>query len=520
MKKQIFLIMFLLVSSVAWAQNLTKSGVLKINIRSAGAIAQDNQVKGYYHFYMVEKADRKNNNYLLSVSDENLREINSINIVRPTYYTLVEGAFNGSNFAFLFYDSKSKSVEIVSYDRTLKQLGTVTKKVGNQYAQAAFNLISTGEDASQSYLIPVKEKGFLYYGAQVDSYNFEIDFYDNAMKKAWSYAAAKNSRKVESAGDIFQDDQFIGSMIASKPSMMSNDLAFELLVQDVQTGKALFRMSTVTAKYSLSIGDVYFDKEKQNFVVFGEYFDKKDKEMKSQSLGFMYLIIDMQGKIVGEKINSWATEISKVTPMNEKGKFEGLNARILFHETIRTDDGQIFVVGEQYKKVASGAGIALQALSIVAGGGSAGVATSQINVYNLVIFQFNTDFSIMKVHLFEKDKNVVTLPEGATLTSSKLLSYYVKSVGGFDFLFSQVSSDKSTFNVSYINYDREKGTKAKNILGTVVYTPEKKFVLDKMPLDRKSTSFFVYRAKEGYVMISEYNKKLKTLESRLEKINY
>jgi hypothetical protein len=516
MKKQILGILLLFMCSVSWAQNLTKSGVLKINIRSAGAIAQDNQVKGYFHFYRVEKADRKNNNYLLSVSDENLREINSINIVRPTYYTLVEGAFNGEYFAFLFYDAKNKNVEIVSYDKTLKQTGTVTKRVGNQYAQAAFNLISTGEDAAQSYLIPVKNKGFLYYGAQVDSYNFEIDFYDNTMKKGWGYGAAKNSRKVETAGDIFQDEQFIGSMVVTKPNMMSNDLAFELLVQDVQTGKALFRMSTVTAKYSLSIGDVYFDKEKQNFVVFGEYFDRKDKEMKSQSLGFMYLILDMQGKIVGEKINSWATEISKVTPMNEKGKFEGLNANILFHEVIRTNDGQIFVVGEQYKKVASGAGIASQILF----GSNANIATSQINVYNLVIFEFNPDYSIKRAHLFEKDKNVVMLPAGATYYSSKLLSYYAKSVGGFDFVFSQVSSDKSTFNVSYINYDREKGEKSKSVLGTVVYTPEKKFSIDKMPLERKSTTFFVYRAKEGYVMISEYNKKLKTLESRLEKINY
>jgi hypothetical protein len=137
-----------------------------------------------------------------------------------------------------------------------------------------------------------------------------------------------------------------------------------------------------------------------------------------------------------------------------------------------------------------------------------------------VVFEFNPDFSIKRAHLFEKDKNVVMLPAGATYYSSKLLSYYAKSMGGFDFVFSQVSSDKSTFNVSYINYDKEKGEKSKNILGTVVYTPEKKFSIDKMPLDRKSTSFYVYRAKEGYVMISEYNKKNKTLESRLEKINY
>jgi hypothetical protein len=144
----------------------------------------------------------------------------------------------------------------------------------------------------------------------------------------------------------------------------------------------------------------------------------------------------------------------------------------------------------------------------------------QLNIYNLVIFQFNPDYSINKLHIFEKDKNVVMLPSGSTYSSSKMLSYYAKAVGGFDFVFSQLSEDHSTFSVAYINYDRDKNLPAGNLLGVVVYTPEKVFSVDKMRLARKSSEFFVHRAKDGYVLITEYFRKEKKADTRLEKINF
>jgi hypothetical protein len=57
-------------------------------------------------------------------------------------------------------------------------------------------------------------------------------------------------------------------------------------------------------------------------------------------------------------------------------------------------------------------------------------------------------------------------------------------------------------------------------LGAIVYTPEKVFSVDKMPLNRKSTEYYVYRAKEGYVLITEYFRKEKRIDTRLEKINF
>lgn len=523
--KLILCSVLMVVVGLAQAQNISKTGIVRMRLKSSGPIMSNEQVKGYYFFYNLEKVDKKNSNYMLSVYDENLREINSVNIVRANNFALVDGAYNGDVFAFLFYDLKNRSTELIAYDNTLKPVGSVIKPVTGKTTQMIYTSVANGTDAGRAFLVPVDHRGFMYYGVQDKKNWFVIDFYDNVLAKKWTKTVTQSSFDLELASDGFQTDKYVGSLITQKKSPQSKDLEMDLLVQNVEDGSVLFQVPMEAGPHSISFSDVFFDEAKQNFVVFGDYYDKKDKELKAHSLGFIYLTLDMNGKVIGEKRNSWAEDFSRVTPMNEKGKFEGSNTNVLVHDIIHTSDGQIFVVGEQYKKAASGAGIASQILNVAAAAatgyyGGSNTSTTQLNIYNLVIFQFNPDYSIKKVHIFEKDKNVVLLPAGATYSSSKMLSYYAKAVGGFDFVFSQKSADQSTFSVAYINYDREKGSPASNLLGMIVYTPEKVFSVDKMKLNRKSTEYFVYRAKEGYVLITEYFKKEKRVDSRLEKINF
>lgn len=510
------------------AQNLVKMGVVSISLRNSGPILQDGAVKGYYFFYNQEKKDSRNNNYLLSVYDENLREINAITITRPRTYTLVEGAFNGELFAFFFYDSKAKSTELIAYDQTLKEVASTKKVVSSRLAQASFNQIVLGTTPMQAYLIPIANKGFLCYGVKDDAkdYQYDITFYDNTLTKKWSKQSSPQAR-YEFAAEAFQDNTYVGSLIGKKERSTSKSIEFDLLVQEVATGRVLFQLPVSTSKFNIAFSDVYFDEAAKAFVLFGEYYNKTDKTLKDQSLGFATLVLDMKGAILLEKYNSWKEDISKVTPVNEKGKFEGLNANILFHETIRTSDGKIFVIGEQYKKAVSAGGVALQVLSVAAaaaGGGyysGSSVGMTQLDVYNMVVFEFNADFSINKAHLFEKDKNVISMPAGAGYMSSKLMSYLAKAYGGFDYTFTQKAKDSDTFIAHYINYDRGgKGVKSKNVLGSIVYTPEKTFTVDKIELNRKSSNYSIFRAKDGYVLVVEYFQKEKRLESRLEKINY
>lgn len=520
MYKQILILIVCVCAQIAEAQNLSRQGVLKFSVRSSGPIIQEGQVKGYYYFYKVDKQDRKNDNYLLSLYDENLREINTLDITRPKTYVLVDAVFNGEAFGFLFFDHRGRMTELISYDHSLKQIGTVVRKVNNKHMIASYNAMVNGVEPSQAYLVPISNKGFLYYGIKEGTkYKYEIQCYDNALKVLWSDYAGENAN-VEMASEGFQSGDYVGSMITRKKNLTTRDLEFDLLVHQASTGKELFRVPMMTDKHSISFSDVFFDEAANNFVVFGEYNDKEDRELSAASLGFMTLTLDLTGKIINQKINSWAKEISTAAPVNERGQFDGNNSRILFHDFVRTDDGKIFAIGEQYKKAANAAGIAGNVLLAAVGGSAGSFSNTQLNVYNMVVFEFTSDYTIKKVHVFEKDKNITALPSGSEYLSPKLVSFYAKAHGGFDYAFTQRAPDKSTFHVSYVNYDREKGQASKNVLRSIVYTPEKTFTVDGINLDRKSSFYFVNRAKDGYVLVTEYFKKERRLDSRLEKINY
>jgi hypothetical protein len=472
-----------------------------MNLRNSGPVMQDGQVKGYYNFYKVEKQDRKNNNYLISLTDENLQEINTVNIVRPEYYILVDAVFNGTAFGFLFYDAKEKALELLSYDKSLKSLGKVNKNLENKYASIPYMMIAQGRGQQQPYLLAVPDKGFLYYGIKNDSKaEYEIEFYDNNMKRAWVSNAQKDKYDFESAGEAYQGDEYVGSLIAKRTGLLDMDIDFEILVQNVTNGQPLFRFSMETTKYKLSLTELFFDKEKQQFVLFAEYFDKDQNVIKSSSQGFVTLVLDMKGKIVSEKVNSWKTNIASLVEAKDKDKFD--ETSIMFHEFVRTSDGQFFAIGEQYKK----SGVAY--------------VSPAISIHNMVIFQFDETFAIKKVQVFPKDKRTISLPQGTLIFSTKLLGYVVKGLDGFDYVFTQVAPDKSTFMASYINYDREKGQKDKLVFGSIVYTPEKVFTVDKFTLSKKAAKSYVYQGKPGYVLVNDYYPKDKKLDSRLEKINY
>lgn len=494
--------MLLFVAGIAlsgMAQTRSKANVKTVKLRDSGAIIQNGAVKGYFSFLNLEKQDKKNNNYELSITDENLREIGAVTITRPNSYLVVDASFNGTSFGFLFFDTKTRTLELISYDKNLKEGGKINKKLENKYAAASYNYMAQGHEPMQAFLLAVPDKGFVYYGIKEDSKcDFEIEFYDNSMKKVWTSFAPQDKYDFENAAEAFQNEEYIGSVVIRRTSVMDLDFEVELMVQSVADGKMLFRVPLSTSKYKVALADISFDKVKQQFVLFGEYFNKSENIIKDDSQGFISLSFDMKGKVVSEKTNSWADITAKVEA-KDKAKFE--KTSLLFHDFIRTSDGEVFAIGEQYKK-----------------GGT--IMTPKVNVFNMAIFQFDANFGIRKVHIFEKDKNTTDLPPGMLITSSKLLSYIAKSNGGFDYIFTQPSKDNGTFVVNYINYDRVKGQKGKNQLGSIVYTPEKTFTTDKIDLSRKSIRYYVYRAKQGYVMVSEYDEKLKKIDSRLEKINF
>ncbi len=119
---------------------------------------------------------------------------------------------------------------------------------------------------------------------------------------------------------------------------------------------------------------------------------------------------------------------------------------------------------------------------------------------DMVLVSTDKDFNIKKVSVLEKEK-----------------SKYLNT----DYLFSQSLNDGNDLVFFYRDYQKDDETKDKNwnlFINTFI---DGKFNQDMIPISAKEDYvIFPYIAKEGYILLHEFNKKAKYNQVRLERLNY
>src|SRR5690606_34399499 len=95
LKGLLLLLLAVVAPSLAFAQKVTISDVLKVTVRGIGPIIKGNEVQGYYMFYQLDKADKANNNYQIKFLDQNLNEVATTKLTDSKYLYLQEASFDG-----------------------------------------------------------------------------------------------------------------------------------------------------------------------------------------------------------------------------------------------------------------------------------------------------------------------------------------------------------------------------------------------------------------------------------------
>jgi hypothetical protein len=134
----------------------------------------------------------------------------------------------------------------------------------------------------------------------------------------------------------------------------------------------------------------------------------------------------------------------------------------------------------------------------------------------MYIFEFDDKFDLKNVEVFDKTKSSYTF--NVLATGSRMMGYLLNMTNSFDYTFTQTNKDKSKFSIGYVDYDKKKGEKGW-YFGSINYGGGK-MTTDKIKFDTKATWQHVYPGKPGYVMISEYFRKEKKLEFKMEKLNF
>jgi hypothetical protein len=512
----------LAVPATLHAQTQTLDGISRVSRTAIEPVYAGNEVKGYVTYTKGDKADRKNDNFLLDFYDQDLNKVSNITLQKPAgKYFLLRNSFNGSAFAMYYFNSKDKTFELETYDTGLKKLGF--KAIGDlnradlMALQQSFTTQANDSESSGGMmggltLFPVPHFGFVRNSYEGMMKGFNLQMYDDKLTPRWRLSSDPKSKFYESINMTQATDKYILATILRRDGMMSKKINAYMVAIESATGKKVFDMPVETTNTEqLSLSSFTFDPVKREFIAVGEFYKLDDKPFVNKSQGFFIKRFNEAGKPVAAKNYGWHNEVAAALPAEARQSVE--DGFVNYTQSIvRGSNGKTYIVAEQYKVVGDGLGIAMTAL-----GGRSSVSKGKIA--NMLVFALDPDYKLTDIKFYPKDPSVAYVPPGAGLMGTGLLGMYFRQSGQFDYQFIQKNDANSQFNVVYINYDKEKGEATKKIIGNVAFGDNGQFKFDKIDGTSNATASYLYPAKPGYVMLVDYLKKEKKLGMKLVKLN-
>jgi len=509
---------FALVSAAAFAQTKTVDGIEGMSRSALSPIYAGNEVKGYLMFGHGDKADRKNDNYLLDFYDQDLGKVSNVTIQKPANrFALLKNSFNGTAFAFYFCNLKDETLEIETYDTSLKKLGSkVIEDLSKVDKMAIQNQVKQSGETSglmaNMNLFSVPGYGFVRNSYTGMAKGYVLVMYDDNAKAKWRLASDEKSNFYEMINLTEATDKYILGILMRKDGMMSRKVTSSMVAINAATGKKVLDVPVETSKTEqLSLSSFTFDAEKREFVAVGEYYKLDDKPFVNKSQGFFIKRFSEAGKPVGTKNYGWQKEVMALMPTEAKASLED-NYVNYTHSIVKGANGKLYIVAEQFKIVGDGMGIALKAI-----GASSSVSKGKIG--NMFVFEVDQQEKLSKVKFYQKAASNAYLPAGSGLMGAGLLGHVIKSQGDFDYQFIQRNDANTQFNVVYINFDKEKSEGSKRVIGNIGFGDSGQYAEDKIDMTSTANYSYLYPAKPGYVMIADYYKKKGQLGMKLVKLN-
>ncbi len=508
MKRKLCYLLILICANLLTAQIKTIENMVEFKVANSGAFVDDNNVAdGYYLFYQVDKLKKGMREYAIDVLDKNLNDVATKKVIVSKRTMLLDKAFNNEAMMFAFYDYKEKELTLKSFDKKVNAkediVIQVDKKIDKNF-QMQWKM--GGLDA---LLNPVKNKGFVLINGNSEGkgLGYEVTFYpSNENYTKWSYKFVPEERGIYNITPLaFGKDYIV--LIEIKSKKMSIKKEYKTIVLDTNTGEKLFEKPY--DKNDPKLMSNSFISESNKVSVLGQYYEPNAKLTKAQSLGLYVDVFNTNGEVEFTKKISWQEDVAKFLPVKDNNKLKDIGF-IFFHDILKTNSGEYYAIGEQYKKTVSALGMA----SAIMGGGN---AVTQLTIKDIYIFKFDKDFNLTDVKTYEK--GISRVPNLVDYGSPQFSAFIIKALGGFDYIYTQIDKKRDRFYANFIDYERGgKGEKSKLVFKTLIHD-EGTLSEDKITLPKKARYFRVYPAKVGHVLLLEYNKKEKKTELHLEKLN-
>jgi hypothetical protein len=426
---------------------------------------------------------------------------------------VLESSFNGTDLIFLLYNDDDNTFEYQVYGADGKQKFVYNRQLTKKEERYLEQTYLAMDDEEETYkgLYPIDNLGFISNmpSREDKDYTFQVDFFSSEKRKQWTYTPTIGGKKF--IGDYLGTFNGVVYIEVLKfTSMMDQKPESSIVGLSLETGKQLFEKST-DSKYRFYPASMSLMNGGRSYI-YGEYFNSNGNISKDKSLGFAFWAVDDKGVILSEKYCSWDLELGKFLNVNSKGNIEDFGYMYV-HNILQTADGNIFAIGEGYKKVASALGIASKLLTR-----NGGISAIKVKVTDMILIKFDKDFNVKEAKIYDKNSNNIELQSGMEFVSAPILGKLIKyTYGKFDYSYTQSNKDNTSFTICYSDYVRGKDYKG-GTFNSISYN-DGKVTTDRINTKSDATLSYVLPGKQGQVLVVDYFRKAKKMDAHFEKLN-
>ncbi len=488
------------------AQSRKVENITKVGAQNVGVLKSGSEVKGYYLFHRLSKAQKGMRQYRLTIFDTELQVSGTSEFSESKNMALVEGVSSGSTILLKFVDLVKYHSVLMAFDhqgQLLKKISNVPEKKDKTFPMNSI-YGSKYQSIPQKQLHSTADGGFLHYmpwskGA------YHVDYVSPSGQVSWSYI--NNEER-----SAYQYLAVAGQLVLSTLSLTAEkkkqapDLYLQAL--DLKSGKERFRLH-IDNQYISQPLTAFYDPKSEAVDILGLYYSPQKEVNYSHSLGLFRYRVNLSGEVMNQEYVAWAADIAQRLGMNKKGKTA--DGYLYYHEILPHPDGSFLVVAEKFRRTADAAGIAMSLLSNNA-------STTKMVAEDMMVLQFNPDLSLETSHTIEKTPRNFDLHGNYAIATSHsnihMLAQRMKLQGGFDYEFSQALNG-NTLSIHFRSKEKEKGPDVQ-YLGSVIYQSGE---INERRLPLEWRTLRVFPAPDNRLAIFRIDYKADVLHIDLKKVN-
>ena len=489
------------------AQNYSFEHLVDFKLLDAGPITSKNEIQGYYLFFEKDKKNKDSTEFVVKILDQNLNELTNKEFTSSPNTNIESLVFNGQSLLLKQFEIDGQKLHFktqsLSVQGELEELGEQTVRMHKN---------------SRSSVHAVQGKGFAnIYGTE--KHKAIIEFYSDG-EQSWRYETPDGVNWEEVDYITTNGDHVIFSML--RPSSLSDDGDYYLTAFDYQTGEKAFenKLSDFGNDHKISRG--FVNPVQEEIWLIGDYYDRGESENASNSNGIFIMRTTFNGEIKDTDYTAWDDrKLERQAQQYQDGKLKSGN--IYMHDFVFLNTGEVFGVGEQFRKAFRPLGVLETATTLGIYGRMA-----EVHIGDILLLKFGTNAKLVDRERERKPGKKEfsnTGAYGGVFLSKKRIGELMDQQGAYDFSHLSVDNDHSSFTVFYLEKEQLNRQQLKrynrtnrSILRTVSYK-DKQFTSDKFYLSEGEGAreiFQVLPAKPGYVVVHEISEDYSGL--RLEKV--